>query len=177
MDNPVAEILGYDEEYCYDYDDELHHFTVLTDYFTSERLLKELKELNPEAFDEFYIKFLSIKGIDKMHPHKRFRFIEFLLTSYIDWGASKSSLIPVESDEYAIILHEVLKSESPTILLDFQEMFYLIQNFNPPKEAVEEWGEIFGNALKHQAPLQEVNPDIATGAGQKKKSGRKRQDR
>ena len=177
MNDQLLKLLGCTQEDMRDIEDESSRFSVDTDYNTSEYLLKNLQEANLEIFNEFAEKFLSIVGIDEFPLQKRLRFIEFLLTSYIDWGTSESIKFKTDSEYTVIIDNKVLYPDGPRIIMDFQEIFNIIKDFNPPKEAVEQWGEIFGNALKRRVPLEEVKPDIATGVGQKKKPGRKRQDK
>ena len=139
-----------------------------SDYEDVRRLLDHLNEAKRDTFHSFAEKMKQLDGLDKLPLRKRFRFIYFLLSSYVDWR--KTTVQPVKiAGIPGMYLSEAIQKDPPKIEIDYQSMLDAMISFNPPAEQAEAWGTAFARAQSpHRSPEGEVS-DIVQGAGTRAK--------
>jgi len=64
-----------------------------SDYYDVCRVLDHLQEEQRDTFDTFADKMKKLERLDELPLRKRFRFVYFLLSSYVDWR--KTTVQPV----------------------------------------------------------------------------------
>ena len=145
-----------------------------SDYEDCNRLLDHLQKEQRDTFDSFAGKMKKLERLEDLPLRKRFRFIYFLLSSYVDWR--KTTVQPVKiAGIPGMYLSETIQKDAPKIEIDFQSMLDALISFNPPAEQAEAWGTAFARAQSpHRSPEGEVS-DIVQGAGTRaKKKGAKK---
>jgi len=145
-----------------------------SDYEDVNRLLDHLLKEKRDTFESFVEKMKQLERLEELPLRKRFRFIYFLLSSYVDWR--KTTVQPVNIVGIpAMHLSEAIQKDAPQIEIGFQSMLDAVLSFDVSSENMDGWGTAFARARSpHQSPGEEVS-DIVQGAGTRaKKRGAKR---
>ena len=143
-----------------------------SDYQEALFVLRNLRSDNPEQFEDFLGRFHAVEGLEKFSFQERCQLIYFLLSSYIDWRATKATRIRTENFSATMLFEKVYKSDPP-IRLDFQNVVDQLANFNPTPEQARQWAQIFSPNSEYSVPPEEEFPGIAPELGTKQKRGRK----
>jgi len=145
-----------------------------SDYYDACRVLDHLQKEKRDTFDSFAAKMKKLARLEELPLRKRFRFIYFLLSSYVDWR--RTTVRPVKIVGIpAMHLSEAIQKDAPQIEIDFQSMLNAVLSFDVSSESRDGWGTAFARAQSpHRSPEEEVS-DIVQGAGTKaKKKGAKK---
>ena len=123
-----------------------------SDYEDVRRLLDHLNEAKRGTFQSFAEKMKELDGLEELPLRKRFRFIYFLLSSYVDWR--KTTVQPVKIVGIpGMYLSETIQKDPPKIEIDFQSMLDALLSFQPSSSQLEAWTEVFSHAAMHpEAP-------------------------
>ena len=139
-----------------------------SDYHDACRVIDHLQKEQRDTFDSFADKMKKLERLEDLPLRKRFRFIYFLLSSYVDWR--KTTVQPVKiAGIPGMYLSEAIQKDPPIIEIDFQSMLDALISFNPPAEQAEAWGTAFARAQSPRRSPEEEVSDIVQGAGTKAK--------
>jgi len=145
-----------------------------SDYEDARRLLDHLNEKKRDTFESFADKMKKLERLDELPLRKRFRFVYFLLSSYVDWRKTAVQPVTILGTPW-MRLSEAIQKDAPQIEIDFQSMLDAVLSFEVSSESTDGWGTAFARAQSpHRSPEEEVS-DIVQGAGTKaKKKGAKK---
>ena len=145
-----------------------------SDYHDACRVLDQLQEEKRDTLDSFADKMKKLERLEELPLRKRFRFVYFLLSSYVDWRKTTVQPVSILGIPW-MRLSEAIQKDAPQIEIDFQAMLDAVLSFEPSSESRDGWGTSFARARSpHQSPEEEVS-DIVQGAGTKaKKRGAKK---
>ncbi len=123
-----------------------------SDYEDCNRLLDHLQKEQRDTFDSFAGKMKKLERLEELPLRKRFRFIYFLLSSYVDWR--KTTVQPVKiAGISGMYMSEAIQKDPPKIEIDFQSMLGSLLSFQPDPSQQSVWGEVFSHAAMHpEAP-------------------------
>jgi hypothetical protein len=126
-----------------------------SDYEDVRRLLDHLNERKRDTFHSFAEKMKELNGLEKLPLRKRFRFIYFLLSSYVDWR--KTTVQPVKiAGIPGMYLSEAIQKDPPKIEIDFQSMLDVLLSFQPDPSQQSVWGDVFSQGpSEHQSHTEE----------------------
>ncbi len=136
-----------------------------SDYQEARQLLYKIEISNPDQLKLFLEELKNLDSLDSLTTQQRCRFIYFLASQHVDWRDTNHQVV----DGAATILYEKVYKGEPPIRIDFQHITDQVINFNPSAEQMEEWGKIFGNALKHHPVQGKVSSGIVRDAGKMRK--------
>ncbi len=175
-------------------EDDPHAFKE-EEYETTLMWVEQLETVNRGLFREFVSTIGETRGLDELDLIQRCSLLKILLASYIDWGGSQLLRIKTRNGEpeeryleyvspdeliqddiiepYTIFSSE-LYTDVPPIRLDFKRLVDQLKEYDPPNTTIETWTNLFSPVLKRPGYIREVTPGIVPGAGDRRKSGRRR---
>ena len=110
-----------------------------SDYEDACRLLDHLQKAKRDTFYSFADKMKKLERLEELPLRKCFRFIYFLLSSYVDWR--KTTFQPVKIiGTPAMYLSEAIQKDPPRIELDFQSLLNTLLSFRPDPSQQSIWG-------------------------------------
>ena len=142
-----------------------------SDYRNTRHVLDKMEKVNPDQHSAFIENLKDVESLEDYPPLPRCRLIYFFLSTYIDWRDTYSQVF--HPGGKTTLLYEKVYTGDQTINIDFQHITNQISEFNPSPEQVEEWGKIFGNALKHREVPDQVSSGIVRNAGKMRKRRQK----
>ena len=144
-----------------------------SDYQEARQLLSKIEGSNPEQLKALLENLQNHDGLGDFTLQQRCRFIYFLVSQCIDWRDTNHQVVDLGDKGATTLLYEKVYTGEPPISIDFQHITEQVSQFNPSLEQVEEWGKIFGNALKHLEVPDQVSSGIVRDAGKMRKRRRK----
>jgi len=126
-----------------------------SDYEDCNRLLDHLQKEQCDTFYSFADKMKKLERLEVLPLRKRFRFVYFLLSSYVDWR--KTTVQPVKiAGIPGMYLSEAIQKDAPRIEIDFQSMLDTLLIFQPNPDQQAVWADVFSQGSSvHQPPPEE----------------------
>jgi len=121
-----------------------------SDYHDVCRVLDHLQKEKRDTFESFADKMKKLERLEKLPLRKRFRFIYFLLSSYVDWRKTNMQPVTIVGIP-GMYLSEAIQKDAPRIELDFQAMLDAVLSFNPSPHQQAAWSEVFSHGSAHKA--------------------------
>ena len=122
-----------------------------SDYEDCNRLLDHLQKEQRDTFDSFAGKMKKLERLEELPLRKRFRFIYFLLSSYVDWR--KTTVQPVSiAGIPGMYLSEAIQKDAPRIEIDFQSMLDTLLIFQPNPDQKAVWADVFSQGPSEHPP-------------------------
>jgi len=89
----------------------------------------------------------QLDGLEKLPLRKRFRFIYFLPSGYVNWR--KSTLRSVEVAGKAVeYWSKAIQKYPPQIEIDLQSMLDAVLNFHPSPDQQTAWSRVFSHTIQ-----------------------------
>jgi len=134
-----------------------------SDYHDACRVLDHLQKEKRDTFDSFADKMKKLERLEKLPLRKRFRFVYFLLSSYVDWRKTTAQPVSILGIPW-MYLSEAIQKDAPRIELDFQAMLDAMLSFNPSPHQQTAWSEAFSHGSAQKATPPEETSESADEA-------------
>jgi len=133
-----------------------------SDYHDVCRVLDHLQKEKRDTLDSFAAKMKKLERLEELPLRKRFRFIYFLLSSYVDWRKTTVQPVSILGIPW-MRLSEAVQKDAPRIELDFQSLLDTLLIFQPTPDQQAVWAEVFSQGpLEHQShPVESAEKEDA----------------